>query len=146
VLSYCKLSVKLLSVTRSCAAVHRSSTLLRRTTEFPTVHFFVAHATRPGAKASEPVGVGGRNGYFTAALLPLIKDHGSDTAVQALMREVREHVSDSTRRQQLVEVRDQLMGDVFLVPSVAAIAAATGGMGPGPASKRARWNEEEGES
>jgi hypothetical protein len=55
-------------------------------------------------------------------------------AVQELMRVVRERVLDSTRRAQLVEVRDQLVDDVFLVPSEGG--GGGGGGGGGRVAKR----------
>ncbi len=96
------------------------------------MRFFVAYGTRPGAVAWESAG---RNSYFTAALLPDIESCGMEKPVQQLIAFVRKRVLGST--DQLVEVRDQLVGDVFLLPSLSA---------RGPASKRARRNEEEGES
>jgi hypothetical protein len=69
-------------------------------------------------------------------------------AIQKLMRVVRERVLDSTRRQghsaQLVEVRDQLVDDVFLVPS--PLEGAGGGPGGGPVAKRARTDGTESSS
>jgi hypothetical protein len=69
---------------------------------------------------------------FTGALLPLITSHASLLGVQQLMRLVRDSVFDTSRRSQVVEVRDQLVGeDVFLLPSII-------GDGSGPTTKRAR--------
>ncbi len=65
-------------------------------------------------------------------------------AVQDLMRVVRERVLDSTRRAQVVEVRDQLVDDVFLVPS--PLEGAGGGPGGGPVAKRARTDATESSS
>jgi hypothetical protein len=64
-------------------------------------------------------------------------------SVQELMRVVRERVLDSTRRAQLVEVRDQLVDDLFLVPSE---GAGGGGPGGGPVAKRARTDATESSS
>jgi hypothetical protein len=101
-----------------------------RLADSTTVHFFVAYATRPGSSAWE--GGPARNSLFTGALLPLITCHASQLGVQQLMRLVRDSVFDTSRRSQVVEVRDQLVGeDVFLLPSII-------GDGSGPATKRAR--------
>ena len=69
-------------------------------------------------------------------------------AVQELMCVVRKCVLGSTRRQghsaQLVEVRDQLVDDVFLVPS--PLEGAGDGPGGGPVAKRARTQADGTES
>ena len=108
--------------------------------ESATVHYFVAYATRSGAAALEPEGGAGRNGYFTAALLPFITSHGVDMGVRQLLPMVRDWVFDRSRRTQKVEVRDELVGgDVFLLPST--VGSALAGDDSGPVAKRARCGD-----
>jgi hypothetical protein len=79
----------------------------------------VAFATRSGDAAWEPEGDDARNSYFTAALLSCLQDSGTGKGVRQLMPIVRDLLESASRRCQIVEARDQLVGDdVQLVPSV----------------------------